>query len=479
MTNFQPQPEAISTAQNNGHTIKRERSPELEELITYLVNYLKPRVLSDLQEKVLRRAWEGKTYSEIAEETYNDPDYLKGVGANIWKNLSEALAEEVTKRNIKLVATRNYKKLLEINKKTQQEAINIPKVTNFDSKTETLGNETVTNQYRDWGEAVDVSLFYGRTTELATLEKWLIRDRTRLIALLGMGGIGKTALAAKLARRVAPEFEFVIWKSLRNAPEFKNFLAELILALCDRQDLYISDNIEGQINNLMNFLGQKRCLLILDRLDNILASGQLGGQYLDGYQGYGQLLRRIQDEPHQSCVLITSREKPTGLSLREGKKSLVRSQIVKGLSHDATLNILFDRGLIGTEATLKQFSDRCNGNPLILKMATATIEALFAGDVRHFISHHSLLYGSIWQLLDREFQRLSSLEQQIMYYLAAENGNVSLRQLANNMRSKLSYCQIIEALESLHGRSLIKMTETEFRLQPIMLEYLKTKLFDE
>ena len=91
-------------------------------------------------------------------------------------------------------------------------------------------------------------------------------------------------------------------------------------ALPDRQSLYISDNIEGQINNLMNCLRQKRCLLILDRLDNILASGQLGGQYLDGYQGYGQLLRRIQDEPHQSCVLITSREKPTGLSLREGKK---------------------------------------------------------------------------------------------------------------------------------------------------------------
>ncbi len=64
MTNFPKQPEAISTAQNNGHFIKQERSPELEELITYLINYLKPGVLSDLQEKVLRGAWEGKTYQK-------------------------------------------------------------------------------------------------------------------------------------------------------------------------------------------------------------------------------------------------------------------------------------------------------------------------------------------------------------------------------------------------------------------------------
>ncbi|MDJ0898127.1 MAG: NB-ARC domain-containing protein [Xenococcus sp. MO_188.B8] len=468
----------MSNAENNGHSIKQERSPELEELISYLVNYLKPKVLSDLQEEVLRGAWEGKTYAEIAEQTFNDPDYLKGVGAHIWKNLSEALVEEVTKRNIKLVAKRNYKKLLEINKKTQQKAINIPKDTNYASKTATLGNEIVTTQYRDWGDAIDVSLFYGRTTELDTLEKWLIRDRVRLIALLGMGGIGKTALAAKLARQVAPEFEFVIWKSLRNAPEFKNFLAELILAIANSQNLYISDNIERQINNLMNCFRKKRCLLIFDRLDKILARGELVGQYLDAYQGYGQLLRRIQDEQHQSCVLITSREKPTGLSLREGKKSLVRSLKIKGLSHNAMLHILFDRGLIGTEATLKQFSDRCEGNPLILKMATATIEALFAGDVRSFISHHTLLYGNIWQLLDLQFQRLSSLEQQIMYYIALEKGDVSFTKLSNNIGSKIPYCQTIEALESLQGRSLIEITEARFIQQPIMLEYLQKKLFN-
>ena len=73
---------------------------------------------------------------------------------------------------------------------------------------------------QDWGEAPDVSVFYGRTEELATLEQWIVRDRCRLIVLLGMGGVGKTALAVKVGQQVQSEFDYVIWRSLHNASNF-------------------------------------------------------------------------------------------------------------------------------------------------------------------------------------------------------------------------------------------------------------------
>ncbi|MEH1815828.1 MAG: hypothetical protein V7K26_06255 [Nostoc sp.] len=34
----------------------------------------------------------------------------------------------------------------------------------------------------DWGEAIYLSRFYGRTTELETLSQWIVRDRTAIFA---------------------------------------------------------------------------------------------------------------------------------------------------------------------------------------------------------------------------------------------------------------------------------------------------------
>ena len=80
------------------------------------------------------------------------------------------------------------------------------------------GTGSAAEHRHEWGDAPDPEPFVGRSTELGVLRHWVLDECCRLLAVVGMGGIGKTSLAAKLAHEVAPRFERVYWRSLRDAP---------------------------------------------------------------------------------------------------------------------------------------------------------------------------------------------------------------------------------------------------------------------
>jgi ATP-dependent Clp protease ATP-binding subunit ClpA len=131
---------------------------------------------------------------------------------------------------------------------------------------------------QDWGEAVDVSTFYGREQELAQLQQWVVVDQCRLITLVGMGGMGKTTLAVRLAEQVQDEFDVVIWRSLRNAPPVQELLTDMMGFLC-AQNAVRPASLDSQISQLMESLRTLRCLLVLDNAESILGSNQRAGAY--------------------------------------------------------------------------------------------------------------------------------------------------------------------------------------------------------
>ncbi|MEH2260678.1 NB-ARC domain-containing protein [Nostoc sp.] len=347
---------------------------------------------------------------------------------------------------------------------------------------------TSSNNRLDWGEAIFNSAFYGRIEELITLEQWILNEHCQLVALLGIGGIGKTALSVKFAQKIQDNFEYVIWRSLREAPPVKIILGNLIQFLSDEQETEsnLPESFSDRVSRLLYYLQNYRCLVILDNAESILRTGSRAGLYREGYEEYGELLRRVGEATHQSCLVLTSREKPREIAFLEGQVLPVRSLPLSGLKVAEGQEILKLKGLSAAEDEWKVMIERYAGNPLALKIVATTIQDIFDGNMTDFLQQDTAVFGDIRDILEQQFERLSDLEKEIMYWLAINQESIALSELRDDIILPVPQAKLLEALESLGRRSLIEKarstliekTGSFFTLQPVVMEYVTSSLIE-
>ena len=328
----------------------------------------------------------------------------------------------------------------------------------------------------DWGEAPDVSIFYGRKQELAIMQKWIISDRCRVLLLLGMGGMGKTWLSVKLAEQIQHNFDFVIWRSLNHIPSIKDMLAELIQFCSKEEEINLPENIDSKISLLISYFKSSRCLLVLDDAETIvenISCNYDASPANEDYETYNKFLKLIAQTPHQSCLLLISREKPKETRRMEGDKSPVRVLNLKGLKQkDIQQMCNVKCPLYGSDSEWRQMIEDYAGNPLALNIVCATIQKLFDGNISEFTKQNILVYGDIRHLLQQHFDTLSEVEKAIIYWLSLWGKPASFSKLREQISPAISPQKLLEATESLQERSLLEEDGYYLFLQPVIREYV-------
>jgi hypothetical protein len=429
--------------------------------------------LDDIQKAVVEGTLQRQTYDDIAQKCHVTKNHVGDVGAELWKLVSEALGEDIKKTNFRSTFER-----LDIS--LSQSSQNICNVGNSQCNfgSQILYNSTQNNQedsantksksvYHDLTLAPQIINFYNRETELKTLSNWIFKQNTRLISILGLSGIGKTSIVKRFIDLNLDQFEVIIWRSLKY-PKPLELLVKDLLNIIKPED---KQTIDDQVKQLLDILINKKCLIILDDVQNIFTSGQFAGQYQPEYQSYQNFFTLVTEVEHQSSLILISQEKCPEMQGWENELYPINCLELSGL-YD--LEILNNKGLKNDECWLRLIN-LYEGNSVYLKSIAILIQNIFDGDVAEFLAENELVITQEMRShFNQLFHRLSPIEQQIVLKLSQFEQSVSREALRESL--ELSSTDLINGLQSLQQRYLvtkIKQDKIMFKLSSVFGKYVK------
>ncbi|XZN89054.1 MAG: NB-ARC domain-containing protein [Microcoleus sp.] len=435
--------------------------------------------LDNLQEAILRGTMQGEKYTKIAEEIHCNESYVRQVGSQLWQIISEDLGEDVNKKNFRSAMGRfifenvsNFENVAISSFNTCGEGRHPPNIPNsHPPNQETSNTKQSQNSNQDLSEMPELGDLFDRTSELQTLTTWILQQNSRLIALTGRLGIGKTTLAVKLVQQIKDEFEYVIWCSIdasHTPDEFEHKLIQLF-SQSEKQDL--SPTNQKRLP-LIKYLQNHRCLIVLDDVHNLFCSGELAGKYKPEYEEYRSLFKQIEKLSHQSCLLLIGWEQPREVTQFKNQNTPIRTLQLVGLDIAAGREILRDCGLeeIDNYSALIQ---RYEGNPLWLKSVANLIQELGIGVTELLLDDTILLPEDLKDVLQQQYDHTSELEKQVMSLLAKENQPVNLAKLLE--KGQISSSDLLNALQSLSRRCSIEKEGSLYTLSPVLRQYIKTR----
>ncbi|MFN7639912.1 MAG: ATP-binding protein [Pseudanabaena sp.] len=222
--------------------------------------------LTSLQKSILEGVLNYRNYPKIVaniDDSYGY-NYVKEEGAKLWRLLSDVFEEDIKQSNVRSILENkasstiyNFFNYLNSNNISNSNfnicGENTKHSDNNYKKRATIQNNDNQSPIINLTKAPELKCNYGRSLEISTLKEWL-DNKTRLITIYGLSGIGKTALTLKLISEIATEFDYIIYRSLENIPK--------LITLKDDLKQFFTQSQSTPLPDIIDYLICYRCSLL-------------------------------------------------------------------------------------------------------------------------------------------------------------------------------------------------------------------------
>ncbi len=262
-----------------------------------------------------------------------------------------------------------------------------------------------------------ITPFIGRKQELEELKQRLIDNQTRLITILGPGGMGKTRLALALAETLFSFFpDGLYYAPLASASTFE----QVVRALANSVGFQFVPDSRSSIQQLSDFLRQKQVLLLLDNFEHLLDQVSLIDTLLKAAAGLK--------------VLITSRER---LNLNGETVFMLKGMDYPNNSQDnaqrefgamqlfiASAQRVQPKLMSENQSEIVRICQLVEGMPLAIEIAAAWTRTLTAAEVICEIEHSADFIRSPERNVPERLQSVRAVFESTWRQLSAKEQHI-------------------------------------------------------
>jgi tetratricopeptide (TPR) repeat protein len=253
--------------------------------------------------------------------------------------------------------------------------------------------------------------FKGRAGDFATLNRWANDPDTRMIAVTGIGGQGKTAMTGRWLKHQRPE-------NLAQLPVFYwSFYEDLDVGKFLKQVMKFCLPIQPAIGEIepisfiLSVVQQARLLLVLDGLEVLQEEADSPNHGKIAHPLLSPFLHNWLRLPHKGLMILTSRFHFPQLVRYSGvgfhQLDLVRLSPADGVSLLDKLNIIGDQDLKET------YVEKLYGHPLALRVLASAVKRSCFGDLSKFKGKKILAEGDDGRLSQKLDHLLKFYEKQL------------------------------------------------------------------